>query len=156
MSDLQAINQLLLPHTEPIALHTIPLFGDFPDKKEQFGSGVLVKIAELHFIITAAHVADHLSDPNVGVYLPGPSDTSPEKAILCKAAKFKFRRFEGAPRPTRWAKIPPTNRTFTIRSSGIPGRSGDHPARLTNSVSWAIQVFSVLSSGTSGRFSRRS
>ncbi len=70
--------------------------------------------------------------------------------ITSEPAKFKFRRFEDGSRATRGVKVSPAIGAGVVSVSGIRGRSDPHPARLRSSVSWAIQVFKPLCSGSSG------
>ena len=52
----------LLPHTAEICRTTPALFRYIPGRENHFGSGVLLRVGETPFMLTAAHVADEFRD----------------------------------------------------------------------------------------------
>src|SRR4051794_38006545 len=52
MDNADALRQFLVQHTSRIAECTVPLFGDFPGGPDHFGTGVLLKVGETHFLLT--------------------------------------------------------------------------------------------------------
>ena len=78
--------------TSRIAVCTVPLFGDFPEGPDHFGSGVLLKIREYRFLLTAAHVADELA--NAAICLPS-KDLSDPVLQLKDRKSFKTPKIQG-------------------------------------------------------------
>lgn len=82
--DRDYLDEIVAQHTRRLAECTTPLFGHFDYKPEQFGSGVLLRIGDSHFLVTAAHVLDHFAAGPV--YLPVPPGM-PENGIPCRCVK---------------------------------------------------------------------
>jgi hypothetical protein len=73
MKSLQEIRDILMQDSPHVARTTAPLLGDFNGRPDHFASCVLLKIAESHFVLTAAHVTDDIVREGVPAYFPTPS-----------------------------------------------------------------------------------
>jgi len=58
----EEVNALVLPHTAEISRTTVALFKYVSGDGDHFGSGVLLRIEQNRFLVTAAHVADQRFD----------------------------------------------------------------------------------------------
>ena len=78
------LTALLVPHTSEICRTTPALFRYIPGRESHFGSGVLLRVGETPFMLTAAHVADEFRDMKwKGIYF-GTPDLEPLSAGTVK------------------------------------------------------------------------
>ncbi len=52
------VNQFVLPHTSEISRTTVALFRHASGEADHYGSGVLLQVEDMRFLVTAAHVSD--------------------------------------------------------------------------------------------------
>ena len=86
----------LLPHTAEICRTTPALFRYIPGRENHFGSGVLLRVGETPFMLTAAHVADEFRDLKWKGIFFGTPDLEPlsvgtVKFLCSKPGKDPFR-----------------------------------------------------------------
>jgi hypothetical protein len=75
------LRTLLLPHTAALTQATPALFRFIPGREDHFGSGVLLRVGQTPFLLTAAHVADEFRDMHWKGILFGTPDGRPPISI---------------------------------------------------------------------------